>query len=68
MEQLANSRESNSASPTPIVEEASLHATPDGQLQKTAIEQLVALIIINQDRVAQGFLKFLVSLQGGCMT
>lgn len=33
-------------------------------LRKTALEQLVALII-NQDHVAQGFLKFLMSLQGG---
>ena len=37
---------------------------PASELRKTALEQLVALII-NQDHVAQGFLKFLISLQGG---
>lgn len=54
MKHLASSRESNSTSPTPISEGTSLHATPDGQLQKTAVEHLVTLVM-NHDHVAQSF-------------
>jgi hypothetical protein len=64
MDQVDAKRESKTISPTADNEKAASLTTLDGKLRRTAIEQLVALVM-NQDHVAQGFLKFLVSLQGG---